>query len=184
MYFSCLSCFMFNFNSCIRNVRPSLPSSHMSLYVRSGVTVSTVSCRYFVCVAVLLYFLPLLVMGCAYLVVGLTLWASEIPGDSSDRYKEQLTAKRKVTCNQITPLPSACVVPPVRNLSPESQPLSLSLLFIFSSSVVFSSPPVVFSPSGFAPPLPVCLSSCHLSWPELVRCVHSFGVAFLQRILS
>ncbi|XP_036952850.1 tachykinin receptor 1a isoform X2 [Acanthopagrus latus] len=52
---------------------------------------------YFVCVAVLLYFLPLLVMGCAYLVVGLTLWASEIPGDSSDRYKEQLTAKRKVS---------------------------------------------------------------------------------------
>ncbi|KAA8592081.1 substance-P receptor [Etheostoma spectabile] len=35
-------------------------------------------------------------MGWAYLVVGLTLWASEIPGDSSDRYKEQLTAKRKV----------------------------------------------------------------------------------------
>ncbi|XP_077096986.1 tachykinin receptor 1a isoform X2 [Siphateles boraxobius] len=51
---------------------------------------------YFVCVAVLIYFLPLLVMGCAYLVVGLTLWASEIPGDSSDRYQEQLTAKRKV----------------------------------------------------------------------------------------
>lgn len=48
------------------------------------------------CVAILLYFLPLLVIGCAYLVVGLTLWASEIPGDSSDRYKEQLTAKRKV----------------------------------------------------------------------------------------
>ncbi len=54
-------------------------------------------CRYYVCVAILLYFLPLLVMGCAYLVVGLTLWASEIPGDSSDRYKEQLIAKRKVT---------------------------------------------------------------------------------------
>lgn len=48
------------------------------------------------CVAILIYFLPLLVMGCAYLVVGLTLWAGEIPGDSSDRYKEQLTAKRKV----------------------------------------------------------------------------------------
>ncbi len=48
------------------------------------------------CVAVLIYFLPLLVMGCAYLVVGLTLWASEIPGDSSDRYQEQLNAKRKV----------------------------------------------------------------------------------------
>ncbi|MEQ2169322.1 hypothetical protein GOODEAATRI_024027 [Goodea atripinnis] len=52
--------------------------------------------RYHVCVTILIYFLPLLVMGCAYLVVGLNLWASEIPGDSSDRYKEQLTAKRKV----------------------------------------------------------------------------------------
>ncbi|XP_064164651.1 substance-P receptor-like [Anguilla rostrata] len=51
---------------------------------------------YFVCETVLIYLLPLLVMGCAYLVVGLTLWASEIPGDSSDRYREQLTAKRKV----------------------------------------------------------------------------------------
>ncbi|XP_078106503.1 tachykinin receptor 1a [Sander vitreus] len=51
---------------------------------------------YYVCVVILIYLLPLLVMGWAYLVVGLTLWASEIPGDSSDRYKEQLTAKRKV----------------------------------------------------------------------------------------
>uniref|UniRef100_A0A4W4G161 G-protein coupled receptors family 1 profile domain-containing protein n=1 Tax=Electrophorus electricus TaxID=8005 RepID=A0A4W4G161_ELEEL len=51
---------------------------------------------YYVCVAILLYFLPLLVMGCAYLVVGLNLWASEIPGDSSNRYHEQLNAKRKV----------------------------------------------------------------------------------------
>ncbi|CAL8248321.1 unnamed protein product [Merluccius merluccius] len=51
---------------------------------------------YYVCVVILIYLLPLLVMGCAYLVVGITLWASEIPGDSSDRYKEQLIAKRKV----------------------------------------------------------------------------------------
>ncbi|KAJ3604383.1 hypothetical protein NHX12_029124 [Muraenolepis orangiensis] len=51
---------------------------------------------YYVCVVILIYFLPLMVMGCAYLVVGVTLWASEIPGDSSDRYKEQLIAKRKV----------------------------------------------------------------------------------------
>ncbi|XP_076848352.1 LOW QUALITY PROTEIN: tachykinin receptor 1a [Brachyhypopomus gauderio] len=51
---------------------------------------------YYVCVAILLYFLPLLVMGCAYLVVGLNLWAGEIPGDSSNRYHEQLAAKRKV----------------------------------------------------------------------------------------
>ncbi|XP_026066857.1 substance-P receptor [Carassius auratus] len=59
-------------------------------------TVLDFKTMYFVCVAVLIYFLPLLVMGCAYLVVGLTLWASEIPGDSTDRYQEQLTAKRKV----------------------------------------------------------------------------------------
>ncbi|XP_029460022.1 substance-P receptor-like [Rhinatrema bivittatum] len=51
---------------------------------------------YQVCVTVLIYLLPLLVIGCAYTVVGLTLWASEIPGDSSDRYHEQVTAKRKV----------------------------------------------------------------------------------------
>ncbi|KAJ7408109.1 substance-P receptor [Pitangus sulphuratus] len=44
---------------------------------------------------ILIYFLPLLVIGCAYTVVGLTLWASEIPGDSSDRYHEQVSAKRK-----------------------------------------------------------------------------------------
>ncbi|XP_067388461.1 substance-P receptor [Emydura macquarii macquarii] len=51
---------------------------------------------YHFCVTVLIYFLPLLVIGCAYTVVGITLWASEIPGDSSDRYHEQMSAKRKV----------------------------------------------------------------------------------------
>nr|XP_008527826.1 PREDICTED: substance-P receptor [Equus przewalskii] len=44
---------------------------------------------YHICVTVLIYFLPLLVIGYAYTVVGITLWASEIPGDSSDRYHEQ-----------------------------------------------------------------------------------------------
>ncbi|XP_078094690.1 substance-P receptor-like isoform X1 [Mustelus asterias] len=51
---------------------------------------------YHVCVTALVYFLPLTVMGYAYTVVGTTLWASEIPGDSSDRYREQMNAKRKV----------------------------------------------------------------------------------------
>ncbi|XP_050796049.1 substance-P receptor [Gopherus flavomarginatus] len=51
---------------------------------------------YHFCVTVLIYLLPLLVIGCAYTVVGITLWASEIPGDSSDRYHEQVSAKRKV----------------------------------------------------------------------------------------
>ncbi|NWH96968.1 NK1R protein, partial [Tichodroma muraria] len=45
---------------------------------------------------VLLYLLPLLVIGCAYGAVGRTLWASAIPGDSSGRYHEQVSAKRKV----------------------------------------------------------------------------------------
>ncbi|XP_075457472.1 substance-P receptor-like isoform X2 [Ascaphus truei] len=44
----------------------------------------------------LIYFLPLLVIGCAYTFIGKTLWAGEIPGDSSDRYHEQTVAKRKV----------------------------------------------------------------------------------------
>ncbi|XP_048115686.1 tachykinin receptor 1b [Alosa alosa] len=51
---------------------------------------------YQICVMVLIYILPLFVMAVAYLVVGLHLWASEIPGDCTDRYREQLTAKRKV----------------------------------------------------------------------------------------
>ncbi|KAJ6653254.1 hypothetical protein lerEdw1_009418 [Lerista edwardsae] len=51
---------------------------------------------YHLCVTVLSYVLPLLVIGYAYTVVGITLWASEIPGDSSDRYHEQVSAKRKV----------------------------------------------------------------------------------------
>ncbi|NXJ83267.1 NK1R protein, partial [Trogon melanurus] len=51
---------------------------------------------YHFCMTILIYFLPLLVIGCAYTVVGVTLWASEIPGDSSDRYHEQVSAKRKV----------------------------------------------------------------------------------------
>ncbi|ELK38404.1 Substance-P receptor [Myotis davidii] len=51
---------------------------------------------YHICVPVLIYFLPLLVIGYAYTIVGITLWASEIPRDSSDRYHEQVSAKRKV----------------------------------------------------------------------------------------
>ncbi|XP_013994474.1 substance-P receptor [Salmo salar] len=51
---------------------------------------------YSVSVVLLYYFLPLCIMGCAYLVVGLSLWAGTIPGDSTHRYREQLIAKRKV----------------------------------------------------------------------------------------
>lgn len=46
---------------------------------------------------VLVYVLPLVVMGITYSIVGVTLWGGEIPGDSSDNYHGQLRAKRKVS---------------------------------------------------------------------------------------
>ena len=52
--------------------------------------------RYHIIVTVLVYVLPLVVMGIAYTIVGVTLWGGEIPGDSSDHYHGQLKAKRKV----------------------------------------------------------------------------------------
>uniref|UniRef100_A0AAY4A6S0 Neuromedin-K receptor n=1 Tax=Denticeps clupeoides TaxID=299321 RepID=A0AAY4A6S0_9TELE len=51
---------------------------------------------YHIIVAMLVYMLPLVVMGITYTVVGVTLWGGEIPGDSSDNYLGQLRAKRKV----------------------------------------------------------------------------------------
>uniref|UniRef100_A0A8C7Y608 Neuromedin-K receptor n=1 Tax=Oryzias sinensis TaxID=183150 RepID=A0A8C7Y608_9TELE len=54
------------------------------------------SFMYHIIVAVLIYVLPLVVMGITYTIVGLTLWGGEIPGDSSDNYHGQLQAKRKV----------------------------------------------------------------------------------------
>ncbi|KAK7161240.1 hypothetical protein R3I94_004045 [Phoxinus phoxinus] len=54
------------------------------------------SFMYHIIVAVLVYMLPLVVMGITYTIIGLTLWGGEIPGDSSDNYVGQLRAKRKV----------------------------------------------------------------------------------------
>ncbi|XP_034044655.1 tachykinin receptor 3a [Thalassophryne amazonica] len=51
---------------------------------------------YHIIVIVLVYVLPLVVMGITYTIVGVTLWGGEIPGDSSDNYHGQLRAKRKV----------------------------------------------------------------------------------------
>uniref|UniRef100_A0A672FRD5 Neuromedin-K receptor n=1 Tax=Salarias fasciatus TaxID=181472 RepID=A0A672FRD5_SALFA len=51
---------------------------------------------YHIILAVLVYLLPLVVMGITYTIVGVTLWGGEIPGDSSDNYHGQLRAKRKV----------------------------------------------------------------------------------------
>ncbi|XP_061573044.1 tachykinin receptor 3-like [Cololabis saira] len=54
------------------------------------------SFMYHIIVTVLVYLLPLVVMAITYTIVGVSLWASEIPGDSSDSYHGQLRAKRKV----------------------------------------------------------------------------------------
>ncbi|XP_074388084.1 neuromedin-K receptor-like isoform X2 [Zonotrichia albicollis] len=51
---------------------------------------------YHVIVIVLVYCFPLLIMGITYSMVGITLWGGEIPGDTSNKYHEQLKAKRKV----------------------------------------------------------------------------------------
>ncbi|XP_062872062.1 neuromedin-K receptor [Trichomycterus rosablanca] len=51
---------------------------------------------YHIIVAVLVYVLPLVVMGITYSVVGVTLWGGGVLGNSSDNYLEQLQAKRKV----------------------------------------------------------------------------------------
>ncbi|XP_037530822.1 neuromedin-K receptor-like [Nematolebias whitei] len=51
---------------------------------------------YHIIVTVLVYVLPLAVMGVTYTIVGVSLWGSEVPGDSSDNYHAQLSAKRKV----------------------------------------------------------------------------------------
>ncbi|XP_077461296.1 tachykinin receptor 3a [Stigmatopora argus] len=51
---------------------------------------------YHIIMTVLVYVLPLVVMGITYSIVGVTLWGGEIPGDSSDNYHGQLRAKRKV----------------------------------------------------------------------------------------
>lgn len=51
---------------------------------------------YQVAVIILIYLLPLLVMLGTYSLVGYRLWGSEIPGEASDHYQNQIQAKRKV----------------------------------------------------------------------------------------
>lgn len=47
-------------------------------------------------VIVLIYLLPLLVMLVTYSLVGRSLWGGHIPGEATDHYHNQITAKRKV----------------------------------------------------------------------------------------
>ncbi|KAJ8364973.1 hypothetical protein SKAU_G00138040 [Synaphobranchus kaupii] len=54
---------------------------------------------YQISLIILIYLLPLLVMLVTYSHVGQTLWGSEIPGEASEHYQNQIKAKRKVSCN-------------------------------------------------------------------------------------
>lgn len=60
-----------------------------------------ISCSYHIIVIILVYCFPLLIMGITYTIVGITLWGGEIPGDTCDKYHEQLKAKRKVSFHKI-----------------------------------------------------------------------------------
>ncbi|XP_062373171.1 neuromedin-K receptor [Sardina pilchardus] len=51
---------------------------------------------YHIMLVVLVYLLPLSIMGVTYSKVALILWGAEIPGDSSENYHQQLLAKRKI----------------------------------------------------------------------------------------
>ncbi|CAB1338582.1 unnamed protein product [Coregonus sp. 'balchen'] len=51
---------------------------------------------YQIAMIILIYLLPLLVMLVTYSLIGQTLWGSEIPGEASDHYQNQIQAKRKV----------------------------------------------------------------------------------------
>ncbi|OWK06938.1 TACR3 [Cervus elaphus hippelaphus] len=63
-----------------------------SIYSMTAISVDS----YHIIVIILVYCFPLLVMGITYTIVGITLWGGEIPGDTCDKYHEQLKAKRKV----------------------------------------------------------------------------------------
>lgn len=58
---------------------------------------SEIPCSYQYAVILLIYALPLLVMLVTYSLVGRTLWGGHIPGEATDHYHNQITAKRKVS---------------------------------------------------------------------------------------
>ncbi|KAK1792745.1 hypothetical protein P4O66_012667 [Electrophorus voltai] len=79
---------------CFYSITRSLP--HRTICYVAWPRPTEDSFMYHIIVMVLVYMLPLVVMGITYTIVGMTLWGGEIPGDSSDNYQGQLQAKRKV----------------------------------------------------------------------------------------
>ncbi|XP_028922005.1 substance-P receptor [Ornithorhynchus anatinus] len=115
----------------------------------------TLEKAYHICVTVLIYFLPLLVIGYAYTMVGITLWAGGIPGDSSDRYHEQVAAKRKVVKMMVAVVCAfaVCWLPyhvffllpylrPDAYLDPCIQQVYLAVMWLAMSSTMYN--PVIY----------------------------------------
>ncbi|MEE6460556.1 hypothetical protein FKM82_001005 [Ascaphus truei] len=85
--------FLLAFPQCLYSKTKVMPSRTLCLLAWPGYEKKI---TYQVFVVLLVYCFPLLVMGVTYTIVGITLWGGEIPGDTSDKYHEQLRAKRKV----------------------------------------------------------------------------------------
>ncbi|XP_075465037.1 neuromedin-K receptor [Ascaphus truei] len=85
--------FLLAFPQCLYSKTKVMPSRTLCLLAWPGYEKKF---TYQVFVVLLVYCFPLLVMGVTYTIVGITLWGGEIPGDTSDKYHEQLRAKRKV----------------------------------------------------------------------------------------
>lgn len=103
-------------------------------------------CRYHIIVIILVYCFPLLIMGVTYTIVGITLWGGEIPGDTCDKYHEQLKAKRKVLFHLTAP--NWCRLGPFRE-ERENRLVSFDTMFVHIPSQPFQMPSVFFLHNHF-----------------------------------
>ncbi|CDQ75558.1 unnamed protein product [Oncorhynchus mykiss] len=74
----------------------SSPSPRYHIFVSVILDLQHLSHRYQIALIILIYLLPLLVMLVTYSLIGQTLWGSEIPGEASDHFQNQIQAKHKV----------------------------------------------------------------------------------------
>lgn len=109
---------------------------HMQ-YQHVGWFFFSIFCSYHIIVIILVYCFPLLVMGVTYTIVGITLWGGEIPGDTCNKYHEQLKAKRKVLFHII--LHRICVCSPTERGKPSHSILTWldALLSFFACFLSF-----------------------------------------------
>ncbi|KAG7253505.1 hypothetical protein CRUP_031772, partial [Coryphaenoides rupestris] len=84
----------------IHPLKPRLSSTStrvvIALIWAVAVLLAFPQCYYSLAVILLIYLLPLLVMLVTYSLVGRSLWGGAIPGEPSEHYQNQITAKRKV----------------------------------------------------------------------------------------